>query len=151
MLLAEGAMLLNRPRYRPVLAAIVIVIAARFAVFANNNVRDFATRVAGVAAVGYQDTPVAVNGPIAPAPATPAFPRPRQRNLLHDTTFRRARARVAAAIHTIDDTLTKRGRRPRRVLFEAASPMSLAVFGPILRHLRSDPRLELWFTSCDRS
>ena len=29
--------------------------------------------------------------------------------------------------------------------------MSLAVFGPVLRHLRSDPRLELWFTSCDRS
>ena len=44
LLLAEGVLLLNRPRYRPVLAAVVIAIAVRFAFFANNNVRDFAMR-----------------------------------------------------------------------------------------------------------
>jgi len=44
LLLAEGVMLLNRPRYRPVLAVVVAAIAIRFAVFANSNVRDFALR-----------------------------------------------------------------------------------------------------------
>ena len=117
----------------------------------EESVRDFARRVAVVAAIGYQNIPVALDGRIAPAPAAPAPAKPRQTNLLHDTGYRRARARVAALIHTLDDTLTRRGGRPRRVLFEAASPMSLAVFAPVLRHLRSDSRLELWFTTCDRS
>jgi len=117
----------------------------------EESVRDFAARVAAVAAIGYQNTPVAVDGRTASVPAAPVSARPRQRNLLHDTTFRRARARAAAVIHALDDALARKGRGPRRVLFEAASPMSLAVFAPVLRHLRNDPRLELWFTSCDRS
>jgi hypothetical protein len=117
----------------------------------EESVRDFAARVASVASIGYQNTPVAVDGHIASVPTTPAPARPRQRNLLHDTVFRRARARAAAAIHALDDALARRGRGPRRLLFEAASPMSLAVFAPVLRHLRNDPRIELWFTSCDRS
>ena len=29
--------------------------------------------------------------------------------------------------------------------------MSLAVFGPVLQHLRTDPRVQFWFTSYDRS
>jgi hypothetical protein len=37
------------------------------------------------------------------------------------------------------------------VLFEAASPMSLSVFGPVLHRLARDQRLEFWFTGCDRS
>ena len=115
------------------------------------SVRDFATRVAAVAPIGYQNTPVTVDGRTGQVPATPSFVAPRQINLLYDTAFRRARGRVASAIHTLDDAFTRRRGRPRRVLFEAASPMSLAVFGPVLRHIRNDPRLELWFTTCDRS
>lgn len=44
LLLAEGVMQLKGPKYRPLLAVLVAVIAIRFAVFANSNVRDFATR-----------------------------------------------------------------------------------------------------------
>lgn len=44
LLLAEGVMQLNRPRYRPLLAVVVAAIAIRFAVFANANVGDFAQR-----------------------------------------------------------------------------------------------------------
>ena len=44
LLLAEAVMLLNRPRYRTLLAVVVAGIAIRFGVFANSNVRDFATR-----------------------------------------------------------------------------------------------------------
>lgn len=44
LLLAEAVMLLNRPRYRLVLAVVIAAITIRFAVFANSNVRDFATR-----------------------------------------------------------------------------------------------------------
>jgi len=121
------------------------------AVSLNESVRDFASRIAAVGAIGYQNIPVAVDRPEAVAAPAPAAARPRQRNLLHDTAFRRARARATAAIHAVDDTLSARGRRARRVLFEAASPMSLAVFAPVLRQLWNDPRLELWFTSCDTS
>src|SRR5262249_25136992 len=35
----------------------------------------------------------------------------------------------------------------KRVLFEAASPMSLAIFRPVYERLRQDPRIDLWFTS----
>jgi hypothetical protein len=72
-------------------------------------------------------------------------------NLLNDTVYRRTRAGVANAFHRLDDGMSRRRGGPLRVLFEAASPMSLAVFGPVLRHLNSDSRLEFWFTSCDRT
>src|SRR5204863_9404359 len=39
----------------------------------------------------------------------------------------------------------------RSVLFEAASPMSLAGFRPVYDRLRRDDRIELWFTTCDRA
>ena len=115
----------------------------------DESMRDFARRIAAVGAVGYQNIPVALDGPKISRSAAPASARPRPINLLHDTVFRRARARATAVVHAVDDALAGSGRRARRVLFEAASPMSLAVFAPVLRHLRSDPRLELWFTSCD--
>ena len=72
-------------------------------------------------------------------------------NLLHDTAYRRIRSAAASAFHACDDALTTRQRGAVRVLFEAASPMSLAVFGPVLRRLSADTRLEFWFTSCDRT
>jgi hypothetical protein len=72
-------------------------------------------------------------------------------SLLHDTTYRRTRLAAATAMHRIDDLVSRRRSGPRRVLFEAASPMSLAVFAPVFRELRHDPQLEFWFTSSDRS
>jgi hypothetical protein len=44
LLLAEAVVLLNRARYRAVFAMVVAAVAIRCAVFANSNVRDFATR-----------------------------------------------------------------------------------------------------------
>jgi len=37
----------------------------------------------------------------------------------------------------------------RRVLFEAATPLSLAIFWPVYERLRRDARLEIWFTTSD--
>ena len=72
-------------------------------------------------------------------------------NLLHDTAFRRARHAVAHSLHAADDLVARLSRSRRRVLFEAASPLSLAVFRPVLDRLRRDPRIEFWFTTSDRS
>ena len=72
-------------------------------------------------------------------------------NLLHDTVCRRARATVVNAVHSADEFVTGLSRSERRVLFEAASPLSLAVFRPVLERLRRDSRLEFWFTTSDRS
>jgi glycosyltransferase involved in cell wall biosynthesis len=71
-------------------------------------------------------------------------------SLVQDTAFRRARSAVTRAVHHVDDALSRFGHRDVRVLFEAASPMSLAVFQPVLERLQRDPRFEFWFTSCDR-
>ncbi|HUK35378.1 MAG TPA: CDP-glycerol glycerophosphotransferase family protein [Vicinamibacterales bacterium] len=71
-------------------------------------------------------------------------------NLVHDTIFRRARAAAARTLHAVDSLLWQTGRSERRVLFEAASPLSLAVFRPVLARLQRDPRLEFWFTTSDR-
>src|SRR5947207_1983279 len=72
-------------------------------------------------------------------------------NLVHDTLYRRSRASVMRAVHQIDDLMARAGGGPVRVLFEAASPMSFAVFRPVFDRLRRDPRLEFWFTGCDQS
>ncbi|HUR33035.1 MAG TPA: glycosyltransferase [Vicinamibacterales bacterium] len=74
-----------------------------------------------------------------------------RRNLLHDTCFRRARSGVTSVVHRVDDAFSRRRHPQQRILFEAASPMSLAVFAPVLRELSTDPRLEFWFTCCGRS
>ena len=97
--------------------------------------------------VSHVEVPVAVVREGAPSrPATA-----RASNLLHDTRYRRLRHAVTRTAHGMDDVLHRRGDGPRRVLFEAASPMSLAVFGPVLRQLRQDTRLDFWFTSCSRT
>lgn len=109
---------------------------------------DFWTRIAARFAVAHQRVPVAV---VRTRPHDD--PRPtviQARNLLHDTVYRRARLTLTRAAHAVDAAIW-RPKHPLRVLFEAASPMSLAVFAPVLRRLRTDPRLRFWFTSCDRS
>jgi glycosyltransferase involved in cell wall biosynthesis len=68
---------------------------------------------------------------------------------VQDTVYRRFRGTLAGAAHAVDDSLTRLTRRRLRVLFEAASPMSLAVFQPVFDRLVRDPRLEFWFTTCD--
>jgi len=73
----------------------------------------------------------------------------RDRNLVHDTLWRRARSAVANSAHFVDDFVHGIGRSRLRLLFEAASPVSLVVFRPVLERLRSDARLEFWFTTCD--
>ncbi len=79
------------------------------------------------------------------APAAPA------RNLTQDTTYRRTRAAAVRFIHRADDAAHALGRVNRRVLFEAASPLSLAVFQPVYQLMKRDPRLEFWFTTSDRA
>ncbi|HKT81069.1 MAG TPA: CDP-glycerol glycerophosphotransferase family protein [Vicinamibacterales bacterium] len=71
-------------------------------------------------------------------------------NLVHDTWYRRMRSAAATAAHALDDSVSRLVRRKRRVLFEAASPVSVEVFRPVYERLRHDPRLEFNFTSCDR-
>src|SRR5262245_28373043 len=58
---------------------------------------------------------------------------------------------VVNAVHAADELARRLGRSRRRVLFEAASPLSLAVFRPVLERLQRDPRLEFWFTTSDSS
>ena len=70
-------------------------------------------------------------------------------NLTQDTTLRRARASAVNLLHRIDEAGAALQRVNRRVLFEAASPMSLAVFRPVLDLLQRDPRIEMWFTTSD--
>jgi len=72
-------------------------------------------------------------------------------NLLHDTAFRRTRNAVTRTFHAADDLVSRLRRPERRVLFEAASPLSLAVFRPVLERLARDPRIEFWFTTADRA
>jgi len=72
-------------------------------------------------------------------------------DLIQDTTYRRARRTVVHCLHTVDDVVGRLSRDGARVLFEAASPMSLAVFRPVFERLRRDRRLEFWFTTSDRS
>ena len=69
-------------------------------------------------------------------------------DLLHDTVYRRGRSTVVGALHRIDDAVSA-GRAKRRILFEATSPMSLAVFRPVLELLERDSRCEVWFTASD--
>ncbi len=82
--------------------------------------------------------------------STEALRSPNAVSLVQDTVFRRARGALTRAVHRVDDVLSRLGRGDVRVLFEAASPMSLAVFQPVLERLQRDPRFEFWFTSCDR-
>jgi hypothetical protein len=75
--------------------------------------------------------------------------QPRRPNLIQDTIYRRARGLVARTVHAADDFVYRMGRADCHVLFQAASPMSLAVAGPVLKRLERDPRVGLWFTTAD--
>jgi glycosyltransferase involved in cell wall biosynthesis len=75
--------------------------------------------------------------------------QPQSENLFHDTMFRRARRSVVSTVHTLDDLVGRLSHERARVLFEAASPMSLAVFRPVLERLQRDPQIEFWFTTSD--
>jgi glycosyltransferase involved in cell wall biosynthesis len=71
------------------------------------------------------------------------------RNLTQDTVLRRARSAAVHAVHRLDDAAASALGGKRRILFEAASPLSVAVSRPVLEALRRDPRLEVWFTTSD--
>jgi glycosyltransferase involved in cell wall biosynthesis len=83
-------------------------------------------------------------GPVEP-------PREQPHDLLQDTRYRRLRGAVMRGAHTLDDFAWQWTSGPRQVLFEAASPLSLAVFQPIYNRMRHDARLEFWFTANDES
>ena len=68
-------------------------------------------------------------------------------SLIHDTVYRRFRRRFISRLHDLDDGLSKAGRPRKRILFDAVSPMSFAVFRPVFERLRRDNRLEFWFTA----
>jgi hypothetical protein len=73
-----------------------------------------------------------------------------KRNLVHDTVHGRARRGLAQTIHRVDDALYRIGSRGRRrILFEAASPLSFVVFRPVYERLRRDDRIDFWFTTAD--
>jgi len=72
-------------------------------------------------------------------------------SLLHDTLYRRARRAAVDRLHALDDALSGPGGDRRRVLFEAASPLSFVIFRPIYERLSGDPRLEFWFTACGKT
>jgi hypothetical protein len=72
-------------------------------------------------------------------------------DLLHGTIYRRTRRAVVQKIHAVDETVSRIGTSRTRVLFEAASPLSLAVFRPVREHLERDERIQLWFTTSDES
>jgi glycosyltransferase involved in cell wall biosynthesis len=114
----------------------------------TDPVGDLYRRCATRVGIGRLDVPTA----IVRSGAGGTRPGHGRVSLLQDTCFRRTRVRVAESFHDLDDALTSRRRgNTRRVLFEAASPMSLSVFAPAFHRLVQDPRLEFWFTSCDRS
>ncbi len=72
-----------------------------------------------------------------------------QPSLLDDTLARRARRAAASALHAADDAAQRLRHPGPQVLFEAASPLSLAVFRPVLERLRADSRLSMWYTIAD--
>ncbi|HXW05849.1 MAG TPA: CDP-glycerol glycerophosphotransferase family protein [Vicinamibacterales bacterium] len=72
-------------------------------------------------------------------------------SLVHDTFYRRLRRQAISRLHDLDDRVSNWRRTRRKILFEAASPMSFAIFRPVYALLRQDPRLEIWLTAYGRS
>jgi hypothetical protein len=68
-------------------------------------------------------------------------------SLVHDTTYRRLRRRTISRLHDLDDTIFSARSGRKRILFDAASPMSFTIFRPLYERVREDPRLEIWFTA----
>jgi len=82
--------------------------------------------------------------------ARPAPPLPRTSlplSLVHDTAYRRLRRGLIGTFHEFDDRMSRRMHGRKRVLFEAASPMSFTIFKSIYERLTDDPRVEIWFSS----
>jgi glycosyltransferase involved in cell wall biosynthesis len=77
-----------------------------------------------------------------------ARPSPAPVSLVHDTVYRRLRQRAIRRVHGLEDAIARATQPRKRVLFEAASPMSMTIFMPLYERLARDPRVELWFTSC---
>jgi hypothetical protein len=75
----------------------------------------------------------------------------RRTNLIQDTIYQRARGLVARTVHAVDDLVYRMGRADCHVLFQAASPVSLAIARPVLERLERDPRVGLWFTTADQT
>src|SRR5205085_761985 len=75
--------------------------------------------------------------------------RERRRYLYYQLGYERFwSGRLGAAADAYREALRLTRSGPR-VLFEAASPMSLAVFRPVLERMQRDPRIDFWFTSSD--
>jgi glycosyltransferase involved in cell wall biosynthesis len=69
-------------------------------------------------------------------------------SLFDQTAYRRTRRAVSNAAHVLDTAVYRaRVGERRRILFEAASPMSFAIYRPVYERLRTDPRFEFWFTA----
>jgi glycosyltransferase involved in cell wall biosynthesis len=112
---------------------------------------DFWRRVASRHPVGYLDLVLSVRQarPVAKQGGATVG---RSANLVHDTVYGRIRRKLARSAHAIDDALRRPAQGERaRVLFEAASPLSMAVFKPVLDRLRQDPRIDIRFTTSDGS
>jgi glycosyltransferase involved in cell wall biosynthesis len=74
-------------------------------------------------------------------------PKPSPISLVHDTAYRRFRRGLIGRFHDFEDSVYSRTHSRKRLLFEAASPMSFTIFQPIYNRLQADPRVEIWFTS----
>ena len=68
-------------------------------------------------------------------------------SLAHDTTYRRFRRGLIGRFHDFEDSVYRQTHTRKRLLFEAASPMSFTIFQPIYNRLQTDPRVEIWFTA----
>ena len=68
-------------------------------------------------------------------------------SLVHDTVYRRLRRRTIGLLHDIDDRVAGAAHDRKRILFEAGSPMNVAIMRPLIDRLHHDPRLELHFTT----
>jgi hypothetical protein len=107
--------------------------------FASDRWRARARKLLG------RPDPAATHGALVPV-AGQTRP-PRTVSMLQDTTYRRLRRGVVGRLHDMEDAVSRTTHRRKRVLFEAASPMSYTIFEPIYERLKRDPRVELWFTS----
>ncbi len=90
-------------------------------------------------------------GRVVPPPASVRDAVTREARLVHDTTYRRIRHAAAERLHQVDDAIAGCRDNRRRILFEAASPLSFVVFRPLYQRLSADPRLEFYFTSTSGS
>jgi glycosyltransferase involved in cell wall biosynthesis len=109
--------------------------------FANERWRSRARRLVRRSKRG---SPSPTDLETARVPRPPAAPM----SLVHDTVYRRLRQRAIRRVHLLEDTVARATHNRKRILFEAASPMSLTIFMPLYERLKRDPRVDLWFTSC---